>query len=251
MHWTYFIKQVIGGTAMPLVCGLLIALAGAVARLLGRRRTSTVLWSVAALLVYLSAISPVADALLAPLEGKYPALTNVQNLPPVNYIVVLGSSYAPRGGIPITAALEGDALARIVEGVRLMRQVHGARLVVSGGGSGQQTPSATGYALLAIDLGIDPGAIVKLDGPLDTQDEAAGVVALIGKSPFILVTSAYHMPRAMRLMQIAGAHPIPAPTGQLARPQIDFDVRGWIPRSSSILKTERALHEYMGLAIAN
>jgi uncharacterized SAM-binding protein YcdF (DUF218 family) len=251
MHLTYFIKQVVGMAAMPLVVGLLIALGGGVARWYGRRKTSTVLWSAAALLVYLAAISPVGDALLAPLEGRYPPLTNVHNLPPVNYIVVLGSSYAPHDDIPVTAALEGDGLARIVEGVRLMRQVHGARLVLSGGASDQRVPSADGYALLAIDLGIDPTAIVRLEKPLDTREEAAAVAALAGKSPFIMVTSAYHMPRAMRLMQIAGAHPIPAPTGQLAQPQMDFDARGWIPRSSSILKTERALHEYMGLAIAN
>jgi uncharacterized SAM-binding protein YcdF (DUF218 family) len=251
MHLVYFMKQVAGTVAMPLACGLLIALGGAIARLFGRRKTSTVLWSAAAILVYLSAISPVADALLVPLETRYPALTNLQNLPPVKYIVVLGSSYAPRGDIPVTAALESDALARITEGVRLMRLVRGARLVVSGGATEGRTPSAAGYALLAIDLGVDPIAIVKLEEPLDTREEAGAVAALVGKSPFILVTSAYHMPRAVRLMQIAGTRPIPAPTGQLAHPQIDFDVRGWVPRSSSIRKTERALHEYMGLAIAN
>jgi len=65
------------------------------------------------------------------------------------------------------------------------------------------------------------------------------------------VTSAYHMPRAVRLMQLAGAHPIPAPTGQLAPRQLDFGALAWIPRSGSLHKTERALHEYMGLAIVN
>jgi uncharacterized SAM-binding protein YcdF (DUF218 family) len=251
MHLTYFLKHLLGGAAMPLVCGLFITLTGAIFRLFGRRTISTVLWVAAASLVYLSAIAPVANALLAPLEGRYPPLTDIQNLPRVNYIVVLGSDYVPRDGNPITAAFEIDGLARIAEGVRLMRQVHGARLVVSGGPSGKQTTSAIGYTKFAVDLGVDPGSIVKLDKALDTAEEASNVAALAGQSPFILVTSAYHMPRAMRLMQLAGARPIPAPTGQLARRQFDFGAGEWIPRSSSLRKTELALHEYLGLAIVN
>ena len=250
MHLSQFVKHLVGTAAMPLTCGLLIAGAGAVARLLGRRRTSTVLWTAAALLVYLAATAPVANALLAPLEYRYPPLGDVRNLPPLSYIVVLGADYAPHDQVPITAALESDGLARIAEGVRLMRQIRGARLVVSGGASDGETGSAEGYAKFAVDLGVDAGEIVKLGKALDTEEDAGSVAALVGKLPFILVTSAYHMPRAVRLMRLAGANPIPAPTGQLAR-HLDLGAAGWIPRSVSLRKTECALHEYMGLALAN
>jgi uncharacterized SAM-binding protein YcdF (DUF218 family) len=192
----------------------------------------------------------VANTLLAPLEGRYPPLADIRGLP-VSDIVVLGSPYQPRAGIPITAALGDDGLVRIAEGVRLMHQVHGARLIVSGGASEDQTAAAVGYAKFAVELGIDPDSIVKLDKPLDTKEEAKSVFALLGKSQFILVTSAYHMPRAMLLMQLAGARPIPAPTGQLAAPHIDFGARAWIPSSTSLRRTEHAIHEYIGLAIAN
>jgi uncharacterized SAM-binding protein YcdF (DUF218 family) len=251
MHLTQFVKELVGTATTPLACGLLMAIAGAIARLFQGRRAATVLWVAAASLVYLSAIAPVADALLAPLEDRYPPLSDVQSLPPVHYIVVLGSSYAPRDGIPITAALEGDGLARIAEGVRLMRQVPGARLVVSGGATDAPKASAIGYATFAVDLGVDAGAIAKLDQPLDTAEEASSVAAMVGKAPFILVTSAYHMPRAMRLMQLVGANPIPAPTGQLAPRHMSFGVRAWIPRWTSLRKTERAIHEYIGMTIVN
>jgi uncharacterized SAM-binding protein YcdF (DUF218 family) len=249
MNLTHVAKEIVGTVATPLTCGLLFALAGAGARLAGWRRSSIALWVTAAFIVYLPATSPVADALLMPLESRYRPLSDTGDLPPVQFIVVLGSSYAPRDGNPITAALMGDGLVRIAEGVRLMRRVPGARLIVSGGAPAGQTASAIGYSRFAVDFGVDASAIVKLDTPLDTAEEASGVAALVGSAPFILVTSAYHMPRAMRLMQLAGARPIPAPTGQMAPRQIDFDARGWIPRSSSLRKTERALHEYMGLAI--
>jgi uncharacterized SAM-binding protein YcdF (DUF218 family) len=251
MHPTYFIKQLVGTAAMPLACGFAIAVVGLIARAFGWRRTAAGLWIGAACLIYLAAIAPVADALLAPLEGRFPPLGDVQVLPPVRYIVVLGSGYDQRDNIPITAALSADGLARITEGVRLMHQLRGARLVVSGGASENQLASAIGYAKFAVELGVDPDVVVKLDKSLDTAEEAGSVHALVGSSPFILVTSAYHMPRAMLLMQLAGAHPIAAPTGQLASRHAVFAARGWIPGTSSLRKTECALHEYMGLAIVD
>ena len=250
MHLTYLIKQLVSVAVTPLVCALVLSFAGIVIRVSGRRRAAAILWTLAALLVYLAAISPVATALLAPLEDRYPPLGDIRSLP-VSDIVVLGSPYQPRDGIPITAALGEDGLMRIIEGVRLMHQVPGARLIVSGGASGDQTPAAIGYAKFAVELGVDPNSIVKLREPLDTKEEARSVFALLGQSQFILVTSAYHMPRAMLLMQLAGARPIAAPTGQLTARQTDFGARAWIPSSTSLRRTEHAIHEYIGLAVAN
>jgi uncharacterized SAM-binding protein YcdF (DUF218 family) len=250
VHLTYFLKQLLSVAVTPLVCALFICCAGIVVRVSGRRRAAAVLWTVAALLVYLSAVAPVANSLLAPLEDRYPPRAEIWGLP-VSDIVVLGSPYQPRDGIPITAALGDDGLVRIAEGVRLMHQLHGARLIVSGGASEDQTGAAVGYARFAVELGVDPDSIVKLDMALDTKEEAKSIFALLGKSQFVLVTSAYHMPRAMRLMELAGARPIAAPTGQLAARRIDFGARAWIPSSTSLRRTEHAIHEYIGLAIAN
>ena len=86
-----------------------------------------------------------------------------------------------------------------------------------------------------------------LDESLDTGDEALAVAALLESRPFVLVTSAYHMPRAVRLMERAGARPIPAPTDQ----QVVRDERlrwsHFIPRASGLQSSEAALHEYVGL----
>jgi uncharacterized SAM-binding protein YcdF (DUF218 family) len=100
---------------------------------------------------------------------------------------------------------------------------------------------------LARDLGIAPAAIMLSDKPLDTGSEARAVVKLLGTTPFLLVTSAYHMPRAMRLMQNAGAQPIPAPTGQRVNGSAREQWGRIFPNSAGLGKTERALHEYLGL----
>jgi uncharacterized SAM-binding protein YcdF (DUF218 family) len=243
-----FVKQLVGVLATPLVIALLICAAAAVCRAFGRPRSAGWLLASAGALGYLGAIAPVGNALLVPLEHRYPPLHPDEALPKVRYVVVLGSSYAPRNGIPVTAALEEDGLVRVVEGVRLTRRRGELRLVVSGGAPRGRMPSAHGYAELARELGVGSASVVVLDRSLDTGDEAREVAALIGAAPFILVTSAYHMPRAVRLMERAGAHPIPAPTGHYVDEASDRDWRALLPNSTDLRKTERAMHEYLGLA---
>jgi uncharacterized SAM-binding protein YcdF (DUF218 family) len=191
----------------------------------------------------------VGNALLGPLEHRYPPLHPDPPPPAAAYVVVLGGGYAPHDGVPVTAALNADSLARIVEGVRLALRLNDARLIVSGGAPAGQSASARGYAEMARALGIPPASLVLVDTPLDTRAEARSVAAVVGATPFILVTSAYHMPRAMLEMQRAGLAPIAAPTGQLVESQNATDPRAWLPTSGGLREVERALHEYVGLAV--
>ena len=231
----------------PLLLALVLGCLG-LSLVRGRRRRMGIwLIGTGAALGYLASTSLIGNALIAPLESQYPALDAAQAAG-VKNIVVLGSGYEPREHIPVTGAFDADGLARIVEGVRLARARPDSRLVVSGGALQGFMPVALGYARLAADLGIDPAAIVVRDRAVNTEQEAQDMAALLGPEPFILVTSAYHMPRAMRLMHRAGTNPIPAPTGQILRAQHAAERFGLIPGSRGLRKTEAALHEYLGLA---
>lgn len=241
------LKVIASVFSSPLLLALLLACVG-LALLRGRRRrTGCGLIAGAGVLVYLASISLVGNALLAPLEHEYPAFDAAQAIG-VRDIVVLGSGYEPHDGIPVTGALDADGLARIVEGVRLAHLRQGSRLLVSGGALPGFIPGAVGYARLAADFGIEQSAMIVSDRALDTAQEASEVASLMGNSRFVLVTSAYHMPRAMRLMRLAGANPIPAPAGQLLRTRTRWQRFGVIPGASALRKTETALHEYLGLA---
>jgi uncharacterized SAM-binding protein YcdF (DUF218 family) len=136
----------------------------------------------------------------------------------------------------------------VVEAVRLARRRPGSRLILSGGAPPGHIAAARGYAQLALDLGIEPSSLVILDRARDTAQEALDTAALLGSSPFVLVTSAFHMPRALRLMRRAGANPIPAPTAHGLRGTGFADRYGLIPCADGLRKTEAALHEYLGLA---
>ena len=185
---------------------------------------------------------------LGPSSASIPPLPAISEPLDLGYVVVLGSGYIPHDGIPVSGALDEDGLSRIVEGVVLFRRVKSARLVASGGASPGLAPSAIGYAQLATELGVASESLLVVDRPLDTAEEALTTAAVVGKSPFILVTSAYHMPRAMRLFLRKGLRPIPAPTGyRESGPGAEYWTR-MIPSGLGLRKVERALHEYLGLA---
>jgi uncharacterized SAM-binding protein YcdF (DUF218 family) len=243
------IKNIVGVLASPLFVALLLAIVGAV--FAAKRRLGAVLLGCAAALAYFGATRAVGNAMLAPLESLYPPLGSDVSALGVTDIVVLGSSYSPRDGAPITAELDETGLVRIVEGVRLTLQVPRARLIVSGGNERPDHAPAAGYAELARALGVADNALVILDDSLDTGDEARAVANLLGQSPFILVTSAYHMPRAMRLMERAGAHPVPAPTQQRTDGSGRLTWHEWLPSGAGLRRTEEAVHEYLGLMALN
>jgi len=244
----FALKQIVDVFIAPLTAALLLALAAGVMLLRKRARAATYLVSCGALLVYLGSIPIVGNALLIPLENQYPAVPDDGPVPPAAFVVVLGSSYWPRSGVPVTAALDREALVRIVEGIRLFRKLPGATLIVSGGGiPGSSAPTALGYAELAAELGVDRAALIVLDTPLDTTAEARAVAERTGQAPFLLVTGAYHMPRAMRRMEAAGARATAAPTGHLASAGLGLSWRDFLPTSAGMQRTERAVHEYVGL----
>lgn len=243
----YAFKQLVGMLATPLLLALLLAIVGLALRTLRWQRTSRSLLAVAVAIAWLGSLPVIGDALLSPLERRYPPLAIDRLNGPTTHVVVLGSSYTPVDNRPITAALDDEGLARAVEGIVLFRRLQATRLVLSGGAPAGSSPSARGYAALARSLGIDEQSLIVLDQSLDTGDEARAIHALLGANPFVLVTSAYHMPRSVELMERAGAHPIPAPTAQRVATRPAQPVRRWLPSSRGLRRTELAMHEYLGL----
>lgn len=200
-------------------------------------------------LLYLSALAPVAGLLLRPLESHFPPLDDAHLPEGIVGIAVLGFRFNPRDGIPITGALPGESLQRVAEGVRLAKRYGGrVRLVLSGGVPPGPAfhPSARGYEIFAREMGIDPASIVVLDQSLNTADEVRNISALFGKAPFLLVTSASHMRRSMLLFAQTDARPIPAPTAQRGgRDQLV--ILDLAPKATNISATQEAIHEYIGI----
>jgi uncharacterized SAM-binding protein YcdF (DUF218 family) len=246
---TELLRHVVDVLATPLVAALLLSIAAAMPWFRGQRRLAGAMWLIAGLIVYVFSLAPVGDALLAPLERTYRwSGAGAAPLPAVRYVVVLGSAYAPRAGVSPVAAEDREGLMRIVEGVRAVRRLPGARLVVSGGALPGHESVAHGYAELARDLGVEETSLIVLDQSLNTAAEARSIAAAIGSEPFLLVTSASHMRRAMRLMARTRAKAIPLPTAQQTGDPCEPRWACLVPSPAGLSKTQLAIHEYLGLA---
>lgn len=262
------LKPMVGALLMPMPIFLGLILLGLALLAAGRRRLGWSLSMAAVLGLALASWRPVADGLLGALENCYPAVTDPLTLVQVGgglgregaggglaAIVVLGASWWPNDQWPIGSQLSEASAIRLLEGVRLARALPAVPLILSGANRwGEIPPVAIGYAQAARELGIAPERIRVLDKPVDTAQEARAVrEALVGTPALgqrlVLVTSAAHMPRAMRHFQAVGLDPIPAPTQHLAGRASGRRLADWLPSAGNLGKTESALHEYLGLVV--
>jgi uncharacterized SAM-binding protein YcdF (DUF218 family) len=188
-----------------------------------------------------------SNALLRPLEHSYPRCEATQtgtSVASVRFIAVLGGLGDDDPAVPITSHIFPDLMVRLIEAVRLHRQIPGSKLVLSGGHL-----SSGGMEKMAEALGVSAEDILQLGEPLDTEAEGEELAPIVGSHPFVLVTSASHMRRAMGLFQTRGLHPIAAPTDFLA-PRRKFDLDDLFPDGYKLFKSQLAVYEYLGLAWA-
>jgi uncharacterized SAM-binding protein YcdF (DUF218 family) len=243
------LKELIAVYAMPLP--LFLCLLGLAALLFfsGRRRAGLGTGVVATVMLLLAAWSPVADRLLEPLESRYPPLQLSSGELGVETIVVLGGGWQPERGGSSLSRLNESSLYRLAEGLKLLQDFPQARLVVSGSSRVEGFPPvAEAYARAAAELGVSAERLEVLDWPTDTASEAQAVRDMLARgSRLLLVTSASHMPRAMSHFRAVGLDPVAAPTHRLVNPAVAWSLNYWLPTSQALSKTERALHEYMGL----
>lgn len=187
----------------------------------------------------------ISVALLRSLERRYPPLEVGQGgaaAPNVVFIAVLGGAADSDPQVPVTSRISPDLMVRLTEGVCLQRKIPGSKLILSGG-----RDSAEGMTAMAETLGVSPKDILRLAEPRDTEEESGQIAPIVGFQPFILVTSASHMPRAMGLFEKRGLRPIAAPTDYLApRHQVGAD--DLVPDGYKLFKSQVAVYEYLGLA---
>ena len=104
---------------------------------------------------------------------------------------------------------------------------------------------------VAIELGYDSSRIELEDLSLDTDDQAQAMVGMLGDKPFVMVTSAYHMPRSMRLFERRGLSPIPAPTNRLVKKASKLHPGAFFPSAINLQSTRIAFREGLGIAWAS
>jgi len=195
--------------------------------------------------LFIFSYPPIANALLYSIESNYPTLHHAPKN--VKYIYVLGGGHDTDKNLPITSQVNETAVVRLNEGIRLYYELHENVHIIVSGYSGLYDPTthAEMQEKLALALGIKKDHIIVRSAPRDTQEEAKAAKKLIGEQPFILVTSASHMTRAMHFFTYEGLNPIPAPTNHLA--SIQYPEYTNLFSSDALKKSRIVFHEYLGL----
>jgi len=223
---SFIIKKIISLVLMPLSIGLIFGLIGFWYIYKKRLKRAKIFVGISLIWISLISSASFAKLLLSPLESQYPRLSKIPK--DVHYILLLG----------------GDRQNRAWEALRLYLKLPNAKIITSGYSSSGDTPDAIKCARLLESVGVKKKDIIIQYKPKSTQEEAIEIKKRLKDKPFILVTSAYHMPRAMEIFHRAKLNPIPAPTDFRANEPTAFFLflQGrWLHR------TEQAWHEYLGL----
>jgi uncharacterized SAM-binding protein YcdF (DUF218 family) len=230
--------------------GLFLLLAGVALLLVRRRRRRAASWLLAGLtlLLYLLSIQPVADALLLPLEDRYPPLT--PGVAACRAVVLLGGSIVPASPEAGGAAVPGvDSLARSLAALRIWRET-GAPIIATGYGEWPELPSAAEVMAQALLAWRVPEAALSTETESRNTFENARYTAPIlkerGLQRVCLVTSAYHLRRAVLAFAIFQVRAIPFPTHYLAS-RVPATWRSYLPTMGALARSGLALREYVGL----
>ncbi len=230
----FFLKKLIAYFILP--PGLLV-IAFAVLGLLTKKKLAKLIAFSFALFVYLLSIEPIKDVLYKPLEESYP----VPSKPEGDAIVILG------GGAYNTGILKEDSTKRLLTGFVLHKQTD-LPIILSGGASIGALPEAEIMKGLLLTLGVDKGKIYTDVNSKDTEENAQEVKKLcerLGCRRVVLVTSAYHMRRALLSFQKAGLEVVPYPTD--FKRDMRYNLYSLLPKMSVFADSYKALREYLGL----
>ncbi len=186
------------------------------------------------------------------LERKYTPL-DIEKIPEkkqrnIRFIVVLGSANTTDPAIPESNQLDTASLYRLVEGIRIQRQLPQTFLILSGGANQDPRANAAVAGRVAESLGVDSGRLVTEERPRDTAEEAEMLQPMLKDMPFILVTSAAHMERAMKLFLEAGMHPIAAPTDFLIKNNNQLISTSFVPTCENLGLSQRMIYEWAAQA---
>jgi uncharacterized SAM-binding protein YcdF (DUF218 family) len=176
----------------------------------GRIRQARAVSILAALASLAIAVFPLGQLMIAPLERAYPPRPDVEA---VSGIILLGGgedAYLSErwGGVPLN-----DAGERLTEALRLAEAYPDARLIATGGSgslrdvAGVRPAGAALAGRFFLEHGLAPDRLILETRSRNTSENARYSYALAEPEPgetWLLVTSAFHMPRAMASFERAG-----------------------------------------------
>lgn len=242
---------------LGLICVLLLV---ALVLLWRKPRLAAIAIALAILVLLGSSNAWVSDWLVKSLEQQH---VPQGALPQADAIVVLGGctkpAFPPRPWVDVSE--EGD---RVLYAAKLYREGKAPRVILSGGRVDWQgsdiVPESEDMAQLVQAMGVPATAIIQEPTSRTTYENAVNVKQIMTAQKIervLLVTSAMHMPRSLKIFQKLGIKATPAPTDFLVSDRDQQEGRataqsvtlGSMPQADELKETTRALKEYVGIVV--
>jgi uncharacterized SAM-binding protein YcdF (DUF218 family) len=211
--------------------------------------------SVGAILLLVAGLSPLGNALILPLEDRFPRADLDAPPTPTGFIVLGGAEDRLVGEARGAPALN-EASERLVEAAMLARRFPEAKIAFSGGDAGifyKSGSEAEGAQTLLEALGIARDRLILETKSRDTYENAAYLKDLFTRSGelgsgkrWVLITSAFHMPRAIGAFRQAGFAVEPWPVDYRTRGRADL-TRPFDKVSEGLRRVDAATREWAGL----
>lgn len=183
---------------------------------------------------YLFSITPVSNFLLSSLEKKY------------DYISIEDMEKANK-----TVLLLGGRESNVLRGNEVLRIWHLSenkmKIIISGTDPLVSTSEeAQAVRNFFIHRGVDSEDIAIEGKSKNTRENVINVNDIVEEEPFFLVTSAYHMERALQEFKRLGSRPIPAPTDFKINKYASYNFFDFIPNAQNLRNSDLAVHEHLG-----
>ncbi|MGL4242348.1 MAG: YdcF family protein [Beijerinckiaceae bacterium] len=230
----------------------LAALAGIALLFMRFFRLGRLLLALSVPLILVFGLSPAANWLILPLEMRFPVPDLAGRK--VDGVIVLGGALQERQTLAHGPMALNDAGERIVAMADLARRFPDARVLFSGGAgaySGADLPEGEVLRLRIAELGLSESRVVFESRSVDTLENARLSKPLVQPKPgetWLLVTSAWHMPRSVGVFRKAGWDVVAYP--------VDFRTAGWRDArrgfssvSDGLRRLDIAAREYIGLLV--
>src|ERR1700693_2847950 len=248
----FILSKVLGFFAIPSNLAIGFGLLGIALSATRRARIGGRLTVASLIALAVMGLSPLGNALIIPLEQRFPPWDDSGG--PPDGIVVLGGAVTPDVSAARNEVALNEAAERVTATVALARRYPEARIVYSGG-SGALIFREGSEAVFAVrlfeSLGIPPARIIAEEQSRNTVENAVFSLLLAMPQPgerWLLVTSGYHMPRAIGVFRQAG-FPVEAyPVDWRTRGPQDA-LRPFSTLGGGLERADTAMREWVGLLV--
>jgi len=244
----FYLSKIFWFFATPSNLLAVISLAGLALLVSGRHRLGRAIAAVGILGILIVGTTPLSRFSMRLLEDRFAPVQSLDDGSIAGVIVLGGAVGMKHGQVKFT-----DAAARMTAAMELARRLPEARIVFTGGSASLMDEGYTEADVaraLFTSVGMREENVLYEDRSRNTRENALFTRDLVEPQPgerWLLVTSAYHMPRAVGCFEAVGFNVVPYPVDFHADGTASDFFRPFFAVSEGLRLADLSTKEWIGL----